>query len=75
MDQDSINSTDGSAPRSVLAALTAAITGLIRMFIGVGAPAGTLVNIAWVTFDFVLLSVIIRVAPYKGYTPTENNEK
>ncbi|WP_374102505.1 hypothetical protein [Arthrobacter sp. ISL-65] len=39
------------------------------MFTGVGAPAGTLVNVAWVAYDMVILSVIIRAALYKGFTP------
>lgn len=54
---------------AIAALVIAAVTGLIRMFVGAGAPAGTLVNIAWVAFDLVLLSVIIRAALYKGYTP------
>jgi cellulose synthase (UDP-forming) len=41
------------------------------MFTGVGAPAGTLVNVAWVIFDLVILSVIIRAALYQGFTPTK----
>jgi cellulose synthase (UDP-forming) len=41
------------------------------MFMGVGAPAGTLVNVAWVVYDLVILSIIIRAALYKGFTPGE----
>jgi cellulose synthase (UDP-forming) len=41
------------------------------MFTGLGAPAGTLVNVAWVIFDLLILSVIIRAALYPGFTPTE----
>jgi cellulose synthase (UDP-forming) len=41
------------------------------MFTGLGAPAGTLVNIGWVIFDLLILSVIIRAALYPGFTPTE----
>lgn len=52
---------------AIAALLVAAITGLVRMFTGVGAPAGTLVNIAWVLFDLLILSVIIRAALYKGF--------
>jgi len=48
-----------------------AIVGLVRMFTGQGAPAGTLVNVAWVIFDLLILSVIIRAALYQGFTPTE----
>ncbi|MBT2530979.1 hypothetical protein J7E83_02350 [Arthrobacter sp. ISL-48] len=31
--------------------------------------AGTLVNVAWVVFDLLILSVIVRAALYKGPTP------
>jgi cellulose synthase (UDP-forming) len=45
------------------------------MFTGLGAPAGTLVNIAWVVFDLLILSVIIRAALYKGFSPAEDVEE
>ncbi|MBT2551333.1 glycosyltransferase family 2 protein [Arthrobacter sp. ISL-65] len=60
---------------AIAALIVATVTGLVRMYIGVGAPAGTLVNVAWVSFDLVILSVIIRAALYKGFTPTEEIEK
>ncbi|MFJ5698483.1 glycosyltransferase family 2 protein [Arthrobacter sp. NPDC093139] len=56
---------------AIAALVIAAVTGLIRMFTGLGAPAGTLVNVAWVMFDLLILSVIIRAALYPGFTPTE----
>jgi cellulose synthase (UDP-forming) len=56
---------------AIAALVLAATLGLIRMFTGVGAPAGTLVNVAWVIFDLVILSVIIRAALYQGFTPTK----
>ncbi|WP_458114485.1 glycosyltransferase [Arthrobacter sp. R1-13] len=56
---------------AITALVVAAIIGLVRMFTGLGAPAGTLVNIAWVIFDLVLLSVIIRAALYQGFTGTK----
>ncbi|MDQ0680412.1 cellulose synthase/poly-beta-1,6-N-acetylglucosamine synthase-like glycosyltransferase [Arthrobacter pascens] len=67
---------DGGPPWSLIrpqmiaiaALVVAAVTGLIRMFTGLGAPAGTLVNVAWVIFDLLILSVIIRAALYKGFT-------
>ena len=49
------------------ALVLAGVIGLVRMFTGVGAPAGTLVNVAWVVYDLVLLSVILRAALYKGF--------
>jgi cellulose synthase (UDP-forming) len=53
---------------AIAALVLAAVLGLIRMFTGLGAPAGTLVNVAWVIFDLLILSVIIRAALYKGFT-------
>lgn len=69
---------DGGPPWSLIrpqlfamaALVIAAVTGLVRMFTGVGAPAGTLVNVGWVAYDLVILSVIIRAALYKGFTRT-----
>ncbi|UZX05263.1 glycosyltransferase [Arthrobacter sp. CDRTa11] len=69
---------DGGPPWSLIrpqlvaiaALLLAAVVGFIRMFTGLGAPAGTLVNVAWVVFDLLILSVIIRAALYKGFTGT-----
>lgn len=73
---------DGGPPWSLIrpqliaiaALLLAAVVGLVRMFSGVGAPAGTLVNIGWVVYDLVILSVIIRAALYKGFTPPKEFE-
>jgi cellulose synthase (UDP-forming) len=73
---------DGGPPWSLIrpqliaigALIVAAVLGLIRMFTGQGAPAGTLVNVAWVLFDLLILSVIIRAALYRGFTPTEKVE-
>lgn len=68
---------DGGPPWSLIrpqlvaiaALVFAAVLGLVRMFTGLGAPAGTLVNIGWVVYDLVILSVIIRAAFYSGFTP------
>jgi cellulose synthase (UDP-forming) len=59
---------------AIAALLLAAVVGLVRMFSGLGAPAGTLVNIGWVVYDLVILSVIIRAALYKGFTPPKEAE-
>jgi cellulose synthase (UDP-forming) len=58
---------------AIAALLLAAVTGLIRMFTGLGAPAGTLVNVAWAIFDLLILSVIIRAALYRGFTPNKGS--
>lgn len=59
---------------AIAALVFAAVLGLVRMFTGLGAPAGTLVNIGWVVYDLVILSVIIRAAFYKGYRPSKEAE-
>jgi cellulose synthase (UDP-forming) len=51
---------------AMAALVLAAAIGLVRMFTGLGAPAGTLVNVAWVIFDLLILSLIIRAARYQG---------
>lgn len=59
---------------AIAALVFAAVLGLVRMFTGLGAPAGTLVNIGWVVYDLVILSVIIRAALYSGFTPLKEAE-
>jgi hypothetical protein len=49
----------------------APIADLNAVDAGICAPAGTLVNIVWVGYDLVRLSVIVRTALYKGFTPSE----
>ncbi|SDO34050.1 cellulose synthase (UDP-forming) [Nakamurella panacisegetis] len=49
------------------ALVVAACIGLIRMAIGDGAASGTLVNVAWVLFDLLILSVIVQAVRYPGY--------
>lgn len=45
----------------------AVVVGLVRLALGVAPSAGgTLINIAWVAYDLVVLSVIIDAALYRG---------
>lgn len=53
---------------SVLLAL-AAVDGIIRLATGLAEPLGTLVNVAWVIFDLVVMSILVRAVLYKGYEP------
>lgn len=53
---------------SVLLAV-AAVVGLIRLATGLAEPLGTLVNVAWVIFDLVVMSILVRAVLYKGYEP------
>ncbi|WP_150308539.1 glycosyltransferase family 2 protein [Planctomonas psychrotolerans] len=47
----------------------ALVAGLIRLAMGLNEPIGTLVNVAWVAFDLVVLGVLITAARYRGYVP------
>lgn len=53
---------------SVLLAI-AAVAGIIRLATGLAEPLGTLVNVAWVIFDLVVMSILVRAVLYKGYEP------
>jgi cellulose synthase (UDP-forming) len=53
---------------SVLLAM-AAVDGIIRLATGLAEPLGTLVNVAWVIFDLVVMSILVRAVLYKGYEP------
>ncbi|NUP60165.1 MAG: glycosyltransferase [Pseudarthrobacter sp.] len=53
---------------SVLLAL-AAVVGIIRLATGLAEPLGTLVNVIWVVFDLVVMSILVRAVLYKGYEP------
>ena len=50
----------------------ALVTGVVRLALGLGEPIGTLVNIAWVIFDLVILSVLVPAARYRGFSSKES---
>ncbi|WP_457946713.1 glycosyltransferase family 2 protein [Pseudarthrobacter sp. alpha12b] len=53
---------------SILLAV-AAVVGIIRLATGLAEPLGTLVNVVWVVFDLVVMSILVRAVLYKGYEP------
>ncbi|TQJ34089.1 glycosyltransferase family 2 protein [Arthrobacter sp. SLBN-122] len=53
---------------SILLAVAAAV-GIIRLATGLAEPLGTLVNVVWVVFDLVVMSILVRAVLYKGYEP------
>ncbi|MEW9873203.1 glycosyltransferase family 2 protein [Arthrobacter sp. HS15c] len=63
-------------PQIVVAALLAiaAVVGIIRLATGLAEPLGTLVNVAWVIFDLVVMSILVRAVLYKGYEPAVDVE-
>ncbi|ALV41843.1 cellulose synthase [Pseudarthrobacter sulfonivorans] len=52
----------------------AAVVGIIRLTAGLAEPLGTLVNVAWVIFDLLIMSVLVRAVLYKGYVPAGDVE-
>ncbi|MFF0989395.1 glycosyltransferase family 2 protein [Kocuria nitroreducens] len=54
----------------VMGLLSAAlVVGTVRLAVGLNEPVGTLVNVAWVAFDLVVLSVLVTAARYTGFEP------
>ncbi|MCU1532325.1 MAG: Cellulose synthase (UDP-forming) [Arthrobacter sp.] len=53
---------------SVLLAISA-VVGIARLAAGLSEPIGTLVNVAWVVFDLVVMSILVRAVLYKGFEP------
>jgi cellulose synthase (UDP-forming) len=47
------------------------IIGLVRVFILGDEVIGTVVNIVWVAYDFVCLSVLIGAVRFRGFQPAE----
>lgn len=47
----------------------ASVVGVIRLALGVGEWIGTAVNLAWVVFDLLILSVLVPALRYRGYEP------
>ncbi len=69
------NSRDWHLIRPQLIAMgllaAAAVVGIARLALGLNEPIGTLVNVAWVVFDLVLLSVLVKAVRYDGFAPQE----
>lgn len=53
--------------------MVALITGISRLVMGLNEQIGTLVNVAWVIFDLVVMSVLIKAVRYGGFEPVERN--
>ncbi|MBI4899049.1 MAG: glycosyltransferase [Actinobacteria bacterium] len=53
---------------AVVALVVAAIAGVVRLFVLHSEPIGTLVNIGWVVFDLVTMSVLVGAVRYRGFS-------
>jgi cellulose synthase (UDP-forming) len=51
--------------------LLSTVIGVTRLVLGIGEPIGTFVNVAWVVFDLVVLSVLIPAARFRGFESKE----
>jgi cellulose synthase (UDP-forming) len=47
----------------------AAVVGIARLAAGLSEPIGTLVNVIWVVFDIVIMSILVRAVLYQGFQP------
>jgi cellulose synthase (UDP-forming) len=71
--QDGSNAWRLVLPQLVAIALllVAAVVGLIRLALGLNTAVGTIVNLVWVTYDVVVLSVVVQALRYQGYQPAD----
>ncbi|PZA22497.1 cellulose synthase [Modestobacter versicolor] len=51
---------------AITALAVAAVVGVVRLHQGLATPEGTYVNLAWVAYDLLVLSVVLRAARYRG---------
>ncbi|MFF1832333.1 glycosyltransferase family 2 protein [Paenarthrobacter sp. NPDC058040] len=64
-------------PQIIVAVLLAIalVVGVARLLTGLAEPLGTLVNVFWVAFDLVVLSVLVKAVLYKGFVPEVLEER
>ena len=55
--------------------VVAVVVGLIRLLLQGAEAVGTLVNIGWVGFDLVALSVLVGAVRYRGFATEEEEER
>ncbi|MBO1753088.1 glycosyltransferase [Actinotalea sp. BY-33] len=51
--------------------VVAAVVGIVRASLGYSLWVGTVVNLAWVAYDLLVLSVIVQGLRYRGYIESE----
>ncbi len=56
---------------AVAALIVAVVAGILRLALGQGDLSGTLINVGWVGFDLVALSVLAGAVRYRGYPDEE----
>ncbi|MEW1820055.1 glycosyltransferase family 2 protein [Arthrobacter sp. NPDC080031] len=58
---------------SVLLVL-AAIAGIGRLVAGMSEPIGTFVNVLWMLFDLLVMSILVRAVRYRGFRTDDSGE-
>ncbi|KUM33304.1 glycosyltransferase family 2 protein [Arthrobacter sp. EPSL27] len=53
----------------------ASVVGIGRLAAGMSEPIGTLVNVLWVVFDLVVMSILVRAVLYRGYQADEPDDE
>jgi cellulose synthase (UDP-forming) len=48
--------------------------GTVRAAVGLAPWFGTAVNVFWVAYDLLVLSVIVEALRYRGYQPAEEGD-
>ena len=59
---------------AAVALVAAVVAGIIRLVVAGAEPVGTLVNLGWVGYDLVALSVLVGAVRYRGYKPDEESK-
>ncbi len=52
--------------------ILAALVGIVRMIIGQADVLPTMVNMMWILYDLIVLSVVVQAARYRGFTEPED---
>ena len=53
----------------------ASVVGIGRLAAGMSEPIGTLVNVFWVVFDLIVMSVLVRAVLYRGYAAGDTGDE
>ena len=54
---------------SLAAFVVAAVVGAARMAVGQAHVLPTCINMVWIVYDLVVLSVVVQAARYRGFEP------
>ena len=52
----------------------ATIAGIVRLVILGAEPIGTLVNVGWIAYDLIAMSVLVSALRYRGFTHQKEHQ-